>query len=133
MTSPAQTGGATAKHIDDNSPSRVQIAWTGIILSVLASFTTAISGPPVLRLVAVLGFCCIGPGAALVSHVNIASRPTAWALANGLSLSLWGLASATMAWFHMWSPETMLIILSTAAAGGCALALKRSPSRGTEQ
>lgn len=106
------------------------MAWIGIAVSVFAMLSVDLSAPSGVRLVAVLAFCALGPGAAVICQVRIRDTLSAWALADVLSLALWAIATAMMAWLRMWSSQTLLNILGVASVLACGVALIRLSRRG---
>lgn len=129
-TGPVDAGGRTGLGAARAGDVSAIIAWTGIGTSLLAVLSVVLHAPGAARLVFVLAFCCLGPGAALVSQIRIPGAAAAWTLTNVLSLAVWAVGSAMLAWLHAWSPETLLVILATATIIGGAAALVRRPSLG---
>ncbi len=109
---------------------RTLVAWAGIVTAVAAALAVAVDAPQVVRLVTVLAFVCAGPGAAVLAHVATSRQSTAWALTNVLSLAVWGIGSAVMAWLNAWSPTTLLLVLAAGTVASCAVALLRTRRTG---
>ena len=101
---------------------RAQIGWTGAATAVLSTAAVLLDAPSWLRLVTVLAFVCAGPGAAVMAHVPVVRPSTSWALTNVLSLSLWAIGTAVMAWLNDWSPTVLLLVLAVATVASVAVA-----------
>jgi hypothetical protein len=92
---------------------------TGFSLSWAAPLCVALPMPAVLRLVVVLLFAVIVPGAAVVSRLGFEDRVVEWALTVTASLVICAGASVLMAWTEWWHPRGLFLGLAAA----CAVAL----------
>lgn len=110
----------------DDRFTRALIAWTGLVTAVLAAASVLLDAPSWLRLVTVLAFVCAGPGAAVTAHVPVGRQSTAWALTNVLSLALWAIGTAVLAWLNRWSPSVLLLLLAAATVVSCGWAALRA-------
>jgi hypothetical protein len=104
---------------------RSLIAWTGMGAAELSVATVLLDAPSWARLVTVLAFVCVGPGAAVLSHLPVTRRSTAWALTNVVSLAVWAMGTAVYAWLNVWSPTALLVGLAAATVLSCTWALAR--------
>ncbi|WP_138758780.1 hypothetical protein [Modestobacter altitudinis] len=115
--------GTPAPAVDQPIPStRRSIGWVGLVTAVLSSAAVLLDAPSWLRLVTVLAFVCAGPGAAVMAHVPSGRPSTSVALTNVLSLSLWAIGTAVMAWLNDWSPTVLLLVLAVATVVSVAVA-----------
>jgi hypothetical protein len=127
-TTPAAQVDTTAPHVHEGSDrfTRSLIAWTGLVTAVLSGATVLLDAPPWLRLATLLAFVCAGPGAAVMTHVPVTRQSTAWALTNVLSLAVWAIGTAVLAWLNRWSPSVLLVILVVATVLSCGWAELRA-------
>ncbi|MEU2349041.1 hypothetical protein [Modestobacter sp. NPDC049651] len=111
--------------VSDRSTRRL-VAATGLATAVLSSAAVLADAPSWLRLVTVLAFVCAGPGAAVLVHVPVTRPSTTWALTNVLSLAVWAIGTAVMAWLNDWSPTVLLLGLAAATVVSVAVAWART-------
>jgi hypothetical protein len=83
---------------------RLALAWTGLVLSLLAVPAAASPAPVAIRLAVILAFVAFGPGAAFVSAVRLGDAVSSWAMALVVSLALSGAVATIMLWFAIWNP-----------------------------
>jgi len=77
------------------------------------------TGP--VRLVMLLTFLLIGPGAAVMAHLPVRDRLVSWALAITASLSIACGTAVLMLWTHTWSPQIAVTILLDIVAAAAAV------------
>jgi hypothetical protein len=75
-----------------------------------------------LRLLLVVAFDIVGPGAALMAHVRVRDTLVAWALAVTASLSVMSLPATVMLWLGEWQPLSVHIALLAATL--CAASVR---------
>ncbi|RBY75288.1 hypothetical protein DQ238_19875 [Geodermatophilus sp. TF02-6] len=105
---------------------RSLIAWTGLVTAALSAAAVLLDAPSWLRLVTVLAFVCAGPGAAVMAHVPVCGMSTSWALTNVLSLAVWAVGTAVLAWVNHWAPTALLLVLAAGTVLSCGWAELRT-------
>jgi hypothetical protein len=99
-------------------------------LSWLTPLSLVLPLPGLLRLLTVLGFSLVVPGAALVCRLRIDDRVVEWGLAITGSLVVFASGAVLMAWTGWWQPHVLLT--GVALASGLPLwAELRDRSTGT--
>jgi len=104
---------------EPSDPTSTALTWTGASLGMLAPLVALSPVPPAVKILPVLLFTCLGPGAAMVCRVRLGDAVTAWALTLVLSLSTVAALAAGMAWLRLWHPSAGLVLLGTAMAAAC--------------
>ncbi len=67
-----------------------------------------------VRLVMLLAFLLLGPGAAVMSAIRVADRLTAWALAVAGSMAVATGVAVTTLWTHAWNPDVTVASMAGA-------------------
>jgi hypothetical protein len=79
------------------------------------------AGP--VRLLLVVAFDIVGPGAAVMAHVGVRDTLVAWALAVTASLSAMSLPAAVMLWLGEWQPVLAHVTLLAGTLGAATVRL----------
>jgi hypothetical protein len=94
-------------------PDRALVAVAAAVC-LLAPAAVAIGLPGELRLLAVLVFLCLAPGAALVTTLGNRASPVEPGLIVGASLGVAAVVAQTMLWLDAWWPKAFLYLLAAA-------------------
>jgi hypothetical protein len=101
-------------------PAAVEVRHGFAVIALLAGLVGAAAfvvptGPA--RLVMLLAFLLVGPGAAVMSYPRIADRLVSWALTVTASLSIACGIAVLMLWTHTWNPGAAVLALAGAVVG----------------
>ncbi len=109
--------------------SREVLVVGGLAVSAAGAAAALLPLPGPVRLVLLLVFLCLGPGAAVVAHVAPRDRLVGWALTltAGLNVST-GLSVLTL-WTGTWAPRVLVVALAAASALSLVLAGRGGPHR----
>lgn len=83
----------------------------GLVAALVAPACIGLGAPAGIRLVAVLAFGTLVPGAALLCHFPVGDAAVSWALAVVLSWSVCATIAVVMAWSATWHPLAALLCL----------------------
>jgi hypothetical protein len=97
----------------------------GLALGLLTAAVVATAAPVPLRIAAVVLFACLGPGAAIVSHLRPTDAVTTTALTVIASLTTFIAVATLTVWVHRWAPAAMVVWLAGLTALSCVVALLR--------
>jgi hypothetical protein len=95
-------------------------AAVALAAGVVAAEALLVPAGPV-RLVMLLTFLLIGPGAAVMSHLRVAGRLVSSALAVTASLTVACGTAVGMLWTHTWQPRTAVLAMLVAVAVAAAV------------
>lgn len=105
------------------------VLWTGFWLAWLTPLSVVLPLPGLVRLVVLLLFVLVVPGAALVCRLDVLDPVVEWALTMTAGLVAFSGGAVLMAWTGWWQPNALVLIL---AAGSlwplCAEVRRRSTS-----
>lgn len=103
------------------------IASVGLVVAVamLGALALAAAGGGALRAPAAIAFACLGPGAAVVSHLRLRPSAISWALVLVLSMSGGTTVATVSAWAGWWQPRLLALVGAVAVAAACLAALAR--------
>lgn len=105
------------------------LGWIGLVVALLAVPVALLpDGSPLWRAPVALGFACLGPGAALLSHWRPRDPVVTWALVVLVSLTAFAGGATLLGWTGWWSPHAGLLVAAAAVAAACLTALVRSPA-----
>jgi len=103
----------------------------GLALGLLTAVVVATTAPVPLRIAAVVLFACLGPGAAIVSHLRPTDAVTTTALTVIASLTTFIAVATVAVWLHRWAPAATVVGLAGLVALSCVVAVVRRWRRPT--
>ncbi|MDT5038135.1 MAG: hypothetical protein QOE03_3320, partial [Micromonosporaceae bacterium] len=102
-------------------------AYGAVLAAALGLGALAVPGGPV-RLVMLLAFVTLGPGAAVICHVRVTDRLVEWALAVTASLTATAAVATAMVWVHLWQPVAAQAAMASAVGvSGLVALINRRP------
>lgn len=96
-------------------------AWTGLALALLTPLSLGAPLPVPVRLVVVLAFATLAPGAAVVCWLDGLDPVVRAALAMVISLAVFSGVAATMAWLGAWHPTLGVCVIAAVCGSVCAV------------
>jgi hypothetical protein len=100
------------------------VAWAGLMVAGLSCASLALPAPAPARLVALLAFACVGPGAAVLGHLRFADPVVSWAMVVVLSLATFAGVATAQVWAAWWHPRVAILALSIVVGLSCLSAVR---------
>jgi uncharacterized membrane protein YhaH (DUF805 family) len=99
------------------------VAAVGLVLALLNVLAVPGALPGTVRILVVLGFACVGPGAAVLAHMRIRDATVTWAMVVLISLTVTAGAATGLIWLTSWHPAAVSLVISGLVALSCMIAL----------
>src|SRR2546423_2676769 len=110
-------------------PTARVLAGVALALAVVTPILVRLPVGVLPKVVLVLLFALLAPGAAVLSKVRLGDAVTSWAMAFLLSVALFALVSVGMVWTRLWYPYVGLLLLAVPTVGVAAHTLRHHRPR----
>lgn len=102
------------------------LAAVAVAVASLATLAAALADPPAwVRVPVVLAFCLLGPGALLLSFLDIQDTLVSTVVLMVTGICLWTIVATTLAFSGVWAPEVALMIGAVVLLIASVLRLRR--------